>query len=71
MLLQLKPVNANNANLDSRPQSKDDSDYSSPVRSIAGIADNGPDSILNSIRDISDESARYRDKRSMSNTSPT
>jgi hypothetical protein len=71
VLPQLKPVNANNANPDSRPQSEDDSDYGSPVRSIAGIADNGPDSTLNSTRDASDKSARRRDKRSMSDASPT
>ena len=31
VLLQLRPINANNANPDSRPQSKDDSNYGSPV----------------------------------------
>jgi hypothetical protein len=73
VLPQLKPVNANNANPDSRPQSEDDSDYGSPVRfrSTAGVADDGPDSTWDSTRDASDKSARRRDKRPMSDASPT
>jgi hypothetical protein len=73
VLLQLKPVNTNNANPDSRPQSEDDSDYGSPVRfrSTASVADNGPNSTWDSIWDVSDKSARRRDKRPMSDASPT
>ena len=67
VLPQLKSVNANNANPDSRPQSEDDSNYGSPVRfrTTADVVDDGPDSA----RDTSDESARRRDKRPMSDVS--
>jgi hypothetical protein len=73
VLPQLEPVNTNNANPDSRPQSEDDSDYDSPVRfrSTAGVTDDGPDSTWDSTRDASDKSARRRDKRPMSDASPT
>ena len=73
VLPQLEPVNANNANLDSCPQSEDDSNYGSPVRfrSTAGVVGNNLDSTWDSTRDASDKSARRRDKRPMSDASPT
>lgn len=62
-----KPVSADDANPDSQPRSEDDSNYGSPVqfRSMADVIDDGPDSA----RDTSDESARRRDKRPMSDVS--
>ena len=62
--LEPKPVNADDANPDPRPQSEDDGNYGSPAEfgSTANIAENGPDST----RDTSDKSARRRGKRPIS-----
>ena len=69
MLLRLKPkpVNTDDANLDPWPQSEDNSNYGSlaEFRSTADIIENS----LDSIRDIGNESARYRGKRPISNAS--
>ena len=69
VLQQLEPAYADHANLDSRPRSEDDGSYGSlaEFRSTAGVAENDPDST----RDTSDESARRRGKRPVSNASPS
>jgi hypothetical protein len=67
--LEPEPVNADNANPDPRSQSEDDGNYGSPAEfgSTADVVENGPDST----RDTSDESARRRGKRPMSDASPS
>ena len=62
MLLRLRPeLKLDDANPDSRPRSEDDGNYGSLVEFRSTAAD--------AIEDISDESARYRDKRLLSNAS--
>jgi hypothetical protein len=71
VLLQLERererVNADDAIPDSQPLGED-SDYGSPVQ-VRSTADIVNDNSLNSARDTSDESARRRDKRPVSDAS--